>query len=225
MQARLFQKFSQADASTTRRFGGTGLGLAIARNLAELMGGTMGLTSQPGNGSTFWFTVRLGRGNSESQGVPELIPHSRGTPDRKVRPKILIAEDNLVNQKVLSTMVEKLGCTVDIAADGAAAARCAGAVRYDLIFMDCQMPELDGLEATRMIRASGGPCAEIPIVAVTANAFSEERSRCLAAGMSDYLTKPVSRNTIVCTINHYVHASGGQNSDAGPDRSLEPISA
>lgn len=257
-QAILFQRFSQADSSTTRRFGGTGLGLAIVRELAELMGGAISMESKEGEGSTF--TLRLpGGGPSKkrkavrrrpawvgpeafqragqrlwrefqekassamaghlaeqeeilSEDVPRPIkggwlrerlngdeharqPRPLTAPDQLARfdgKRVLLVEDNAVNQKVGVRMLEKLGCRVDVAGNGFEAVQMVGQLPYDLVLMDCQMPEMDGFQASRQIRSLGAAAKKVSIVALTAAATQEDREQCLSAGMNDYLTKPVS---------------------------------
>ena len=191
----LFKSFSQAEDSTTRRYGGTGLGLAICKGLAEQMGGEIGVKSELGEGSVFWFIAPLARqtefagehnGDVDAASPAGTVPSS-GRCDRR----ILLAEDNKINQKVLSAMLERRGFNVDIAQNGRQALEMAAAGNYDAILMDCQMPEMNGLQATTAIRRLSNACGRIPIIAVTANAFPEERELCLATGMSDYLSKPV----------------------------------
>ena len=186
---RLFSKFVQADSSTARRFGGTGLGLAICRQLAELMGGSVGVRSTPGVGSTFWVTLPM-------PPAPAAVPDSSAPrfpagPAVANRWLVLLAEDNAVNQKLALHLLGKLGCEVDVAGNGVEAIECWSKRPYDAIFMDCQMPGLDGYQATRRIRASGGRGLRIPIIALTASSMVGDRERCLAAGMTDYVSKPL----------------------------------
>jgi CheY-like chemotaxis protein len=188
-QARLFQSFSQADASTTRRFGGTGLGLAISRQLAELMGGAIGVTSEAGHGSTFWFTARLAR-TSDAELTAATAASSHVEPEASRSLSVLLAEDTPVNQLVASRMLTKLGHRVEIAGNGAEAVAAVARGGFDVVLMDCLMPDVDGYEATTRIRAAER-VGRLPIVALTANAMVEDREHCLAAGMDDFLSKPV----------------------------------
>jgi PAS domain S-box-containing protein len=202
VQSRLFQSFTQADASTTRRHGGTGLGLAISQRLAELMGGAIGFESEPGKGSTFWFTVRMPVG----EGARITAPAPRqGRRALAFSAKVLLAEDNAVNQKVGALFLERLGCRVDLAANGLEAVRAVSSLPYDVVFMDCQMPEMDGFQATREIRRKapvGGK--RLVIVAMTANALTGDRERCLAAGMDDYIPKPVKMEDLERVLDNWL---------------------
>lgn len=187
---RLFQPFSQADVSTTRHYGGTGLGLAICRSLAERMGGRIGVASAPGKGSVFWFTAVLGRATGAPTPARSLEPIAAPAPGAPAL-HVLVAEDNAVNQRVTCAFLERLGCTVEVVADGRAAVAACGSAAYDAVLMDLQMPDLDGFEATALIRAGGGPSAQAPILALTAATREQERERCLAIGMNDVLRKPL----------------------------------
>jgi signal transduction histidine kinase/CheY-like chemotaxis protein len=179
---RLFQAFSQADDSTTRRYGGSGLGLTIAKRLAEMMKGEIGVESRLGEGSTFWFTARFEKVDTE------LVETHRGD----------LSEDNLINQQVALAQLQKLGYKADVVANGLEVLDALQSTEYDIVFMDCQMPEMDGYEATRVIRkreqAAGSgsvPRSPVHIIAVTANALVGDREKCLQAGMNDYISKPI----------------------------------
>ncbi|BCB27149.1 hypothetical protein SKTS_20350 [Sulfurimicrobium lacus] len=192
--SRLFQSFSQADGSTTRKYGGTGLGLAISKQLVELMDGAIGMESEPGKGSRFWFTVRLAKQNCSANIAERLAePPARtrqGTVPQSLH--VLVAEDNSVNRKVIQHMLERFGISPEIAVNGHEAVQAASRSHFDLILMDCQMPELDGFEATAEIRRmEHHKGTRQPIVAMTANAMPGDQERCLAGGMDDYLVKPL----------------------------------
>ncbi|MEM7045382.1 MAG: ATP-binding protein [Pseudomonadota bacterium] len=212
VQDQIFQAFTQADASTTRRFGGTGLGLAICKQLVEMMGGVIGVDSEVERGSRFWFTIPLKRAAlSESQRQANTSPTSQKTMDLSqaapIDAHILLAEDNSINQNVACTALEQLGCTVDLATNGKEAVRAARERDYDLILMDCLMPEMDGFDATRMIRAAeeaDGSRQRIPIIALTANALASDREDCLAAGMDDHIGKPFRMMELRDRLVHWV---------------------
>jgi CheY-like chemotaxis protein len=190
--SRLFQSFSQVDASTTRKYGGTGLGLAICKHLAELMGGRIWAESIPGKGSAFYFTIRAEASNELSERRPEetpALPSKASDPERLMHLRILLAEDNVVNQKVALRMLGRLGYRADIAADGLEVLKALQSHHYDVVLMDVQMPEMDGLEATRSIRRMPG--RQPYIIAMTAHAMKGDREECLEAGMNDYVSKPV----------------------------------
>jgi len=189
--ARLFEPFVQADASTSRRYGGTGLGLAIARKLAELHGGSLGATSKENEGSVFWLEIDA----PAAEGPFVAAPRPAAVNSLPLQGCVLLVEDNLVNKEVASHTLRALGLSVESAANGIEAVAAYQRHRPDLILMDCQMPEMDGFQATREIRALEGD-DNVPIIALTANALVEDRERCLQAGMNDYLAKPFNRTSL-----------------------------
>ena len=187
----LFQTFTQVDSSLSKKHQGTGLGLAISRKLAELMGGSLTAASELGKGATFVLMLPLPIAESADVSSPAAPPQYAAQINSKCR-RVLIAEDNVVNQKIGVRLLEKFGCRVDVAANGREVVEMAGRFPYDLIFMDCAMPGMDGYEATREIRAREAEGLRIPIVALTAHAIAGTREECLASGMDDYIAKPVS---------------------------------
>jgi CheY-like chemotaxis protein len=193
-QDRLFEPFSQADDSTTRKYGGTGLGLSISRQLVELLGGRIGVASQPEKGSTFWFTVPFLRGVDPQS--PEPLQLDRLERRATVRPRleqILLAEDNEINQLVAIKQFKELGFAITVVSNGREAVRAQQNRIFDAVFMDCHMPELSGLDAARAIRdLSSDRSHRVPIVAMTADAQRETQQECLAAGMDDFISKPAS---------------------------------
>ena len=212
-QNNLFDRFSQADGSTTRRYGGTGLGLAISKQLVELMDGEIGVNSTLGEGSVFWFTLNLqhGQQNQDELG-PERIDSHQDNPlsTSQVLPKfsgrVLVVEDNPINQMVAQCQLEDFGIEVELADNGRIAVEKLATNRYDIVFMDCQMPVMDGFEASRSIRSaqSNALNPNVPIIAMTANVIKGDREKCLAAGMSDYISKPVDPEKLAQALHNWL---------------------
>jgi PAS domain S-box-containing protein len=233
---KLFRPFVQADGSTSRRHGGTGLGLAICKQLVERMGGGIDCDSVPGEGSTFRFTVKLGKGIAEDDsrfgqtGKPTSrlaeaaaaqqiarasksdSPVSAGGGLRSGVLRVLVAEDNVVNQKVALRMLQMLGCEAEVASNGREALAALDRASYDLILMDCQMPEMDGYQATAEIRRRESGPGRIPIIALTAHAIQGAREKCLEAGMDDYLSKPIEPNALSAALLRWGSAATAPDS-------------
>lgn len=206
-QTRIFQRFDQGDASTTRRFGGSGLGLAITKRLAEMMSGDVGFSSAEGQGSTFWLEIAAEPADAQAPQPDELAPLLEGL-------RVLVVEDNATNRMIATKLLESLGASVETAADGYLGVEAAERGGFDLILMDVQMPGIDGLEAARRIRALGGAAAATPIVALTANVLSHQQRRYLDAGMDGVVGKPISPGALVAEI-----ARLSQPATAGEDDS------
>jgi signal transduction histidine kinase/DNA-binding NarL/FixJ family response regulator len=218
VRERLFQPFSQADGSTSRKYGGTGLGLTISKRLVELMHGEVGVDSTIGWGSTFWFTILFDA--ASSKGDAELAEPGSGRLSGEPAahwprfegaalpstPRILVVEDNTINQQVASGWLQRLGCRADVAANGFEALDALYRIAYSAVLMDCQMPEMDGFQATAEIRRREGSGRRTPIIAMTANAMQGDRERCLAAGMDDYIAKPVRIEDLECVLRRVLAA-------------------
>lgn len=224
-QGEIFQSFTQADASTTRKYGGTGLGTTIARQLVELMGGEIGLESSPGKGTLFWFNVPLAvcREDDDSDDL-ELGGDVVAFGERRAprRGTILLAEDYRTNQELVRLHVEGAGHELTIVENGEQAVQLCAGRRFDLILMDLQMPVMDGQEATRRIRSSGGPCADVPILALTASAEASTSEACLRSGMDDVITKPIRQGSFLAALDRWL---AGQPSRATGQFSAQPDSS
>jgi signal transduction histidine kinase len=222
-QSRLFESFTQGDGSSTRRHGGTGVGLAISKQLVELLGGEIGVASEPGHGSRFWFTASFGKASPAETPAPKPVVVQdriiRSTPriplaapaacPQKPVPiathlRVLLAEDNEINQRITLRLLEKLGVPADAVVNGREAVQALEKRKYDLVLMDCQMPDMDGFEATAIVR-SREVGTHTPICALTANAMEGDRERCLAAGMDDYISKPVGLEKLQKAVDRWVH--------------------
>jgi CheY-like chemotaxis protein len=223
VQSRLFQPFTQADGSTTRKYGGTGLGLAISKTLVELMGGEIGFESEPGEGSTFWFTVRMQKQLQSERAaslhsLSELVPRNPlAGAQAKSSLRILLVEDYVINQAVALGQLETLGYCADVVADGFDALRALDLAHYDVVLMDCQMPKLDGYAASAAIRNREAKRADgrhTPIIAMTANAMLGDREKCIAAGMDDYITKPIQAHDLKRVLE--VWSSPSTNEELNP---------
>jgi CheY-like chemotaxis protein/anti-sigma regulatory factor (Ser/Thr protein kinase) len=216
-QANLFTRFTQADSSTSRKYGGTGLGLAISKQLVDLMGGEIGLESHPEQGSRFWFTVRCQTAKpqraADGLGLAGVQRPRRGL-------RILVAEDNQVNQLLVSALLRRLGCQVDLVSNGLEAISAVQRIPYDLILMDVQMPEMDGIAAAQAIRRLPGEVRRIPIIALTANAMAGQREEYIEAGMDDYVSKPIDMAQLMAAMTRL--CGGEETGDPAPGEDASP---
>ncbi|MFP4974243.1 response regulator [Paenibacillus sp. CN-4] len=205
---RLFKPFSQLDSSMTRKYGGTGLGLAICKSLVQMMGGEIRVESMEEKGATFVFTIEVSLPEKDDGGEDEDEFSMNPAMERSRRTRVLVADDHPINQRLMVSMLQKLGCEAAVAEDGESAVERVLKEEFDFVFMDLQMPELDGLEATQRIRRAGGPFANQPvIIAMTANVMEGIRERCMASGMNGYISKPLKLSSVKQVLTDYVHGS------------------
>jgi signal transduction histidine kinase/ActR/RegA family two-component response regulator len=218
-QAVIFEAFAQGDSSTARRYGGTGLGLAISTNLVALMGGELRVDSALGRGSTFRFTIALPQASPQvAQGRQSdsllVSPDASSVFARAVPLSVLLAEDDVISRKVVKSLLERLGCSVDAVEDGEAAVEAVSTRGYDVVLMDCELPRLSGFEATARIRVLPEPACHTAVIAMTGHAMQGDRERCLEAGMNDYLSKPVRRRALITALRPYLrHLPADQSWD------------
>jgi CheY-like chemotaxis protein len=233
---RVFEPFTQADQTWSRSAGGTGLGLAICRSLVTLMGGMIGVDSTPGLGSTFWFSLPLRvadpglprAADADGSRVDALLSGAAAGAAPRATGRVLMVEDNAVNRTVCGAMLERLGLEFDEACDGVEALASAVDGRYDLVLMDCQMPQLDGFAATRELRSRGVVARDgrpLPIIALTANAFAEDRERAREAGMDDFLAKPVRLAQLRAAISRWTVTDDDDDAEPGCDPAPSPQAA
>ncbi|GBF56627.1 autoinducer 2 sensor kinase/phosphatase LuxQ [Candidatus Phycosocius bacilliformis] len=218
-QTSIFKAFIQADSTITRRFGGTGLGLAIAKSLAQQMQGDLTVTSQPGQGSTFQFEAHF-----EASDEQELVIYEANGPNEIARPlQVLAVDDNDLNRQILAAMLDLWPVETSWATNGVEALEAMALRAFDVVLMDVQMPVMDGLTATQRVRAGSGPNRDTPIIALTANARQEDRTQCMAAGMTDFVTKPISAESLANALIRATHAPEAAHADAGTQPYLHAL--
>jgi len=227
-QEKLFRPFAQADVTTTRKYGGTGLGLSISKSIVELLEGTIGVDSTAGEGSIFWFTIIAEPGVAEAgvtgTGAAGDVTDAPAEPDNDSPQalRILLAEDNAINRKIVAGMLAPLGCQLDIVENGLEAVAAVARAPYDLILMDAHMPEMDGVTAAREIRSMQDPAASLPIIVLTADAMRGDRERYLAEGMTDYIAKPIDQQNLLDTVARHAAAAGDRDRAPSSDSKDAP---
>ena len=203
----MFEPFTQADGSPTRNHGGTGLGLAIVEGLIDLMGGTIGAHGDPGGGTTFWFELDLATPIANDTQPAHGRPTSAGASRLgSAAPLVLVAEDSPLNQIVAVRALERCGCRTEVVGDGRAALQALSTQRYDAVLMDCHMPTIDGYQATALLRQRESRSERTPVIAMTAGAMGADRERCRAAGMDDYLIKPMQHDALTRALRRWIPA-------------------
>jgi len=202
VQARLFQRFTQADSSISRRYGGTGLGLAISKALVRLMGGDIGVDSAPGKGSRFWIALTAAPAEPPVPSAAPVVAADTGAA------RVLLVDDHPMNRELGEALLVLAGCEVTTAEDGAQAVEAVRSLDFDVVLMDVHMPGMDGLAATRAIRALAGPMASVPIIALTADVRPEQVAVCRQAGMSDHVGKPIDRDQLLAAVGRALEQAG-----------------
>jgi len=219
---KVFESFSQADSSHSRRFGGTGLGLSISKGLVELMGGTIWFESEPGKGTRFYFTLPMvfpNQGNGRTPGRQKAHAPHAGLADSGLGKRILVAEDEYINKILIRTLLGQAGYHVTVVSNGREAVNAWRGGVFDCILMDIQMPEMDGYEAVSRIREAEQTDQHIPIIAMTAHAMTGDRQKCLTVGMDDYVSKPIDGASVLQLLRHYLPETTSADAAAAPGKS------